>query len=246
MSPDARAGKRPWGLTLLLALALANFLALGVWQVLRMSGKHDLIARVEARVHAAPVELPAEARLATAEPGSLDYLRVHVWGVYEEPQTALVRAASDLGTGYWAMTPLRLQDGRTIWINRGFVPAGTTVDAARSSVPEGTADVVGLLRSSEPGGSLLQSNRPGDDRWYSRDIGSLSAARKTEPTVPVFLDAQEERAHRPAGGVAPVPGLTVIRFPDNHLSYALTWFALAGLSIVGIALVWRRNGGTMG
>jgi surfeit locus 1 family protein len=225
-----------------LLLALAGFTGLGVWQVRRMHWKHDLIARVDARVHAAPIALPGDAGLAPAASDGWDYLRVRFAGVYAGSRTALVRAATDLGTGYWAMTPMRLADGRTIWVDRGFVPAGTTAAAAGASVPEGPIVVVGLLRPSEPGGSLLQSNRPQEDRWYSRDIVALSRTRGTGPTVPAFVDEQQEAGRAPQRGVAPVPGLTVVRFPDNHLSYALTWFALAALSALGLGAVWRRAG----
>ncbi|MCJ2179148.1 SURF1 family protein [Novosphingobium album (ex Hu et al. 2023)] len=222
--------------------ALAAFVALGVWQVKRLHWKHDLIARVDARVHAAPAALPPTARLASAAPGTLDYLRVKVTGTYAASQTALVRAATDLGTGYWAMTPLHMTDGRTVWINRGFLPAGTTVPQASKTTPSDFVSVTGLVRPTEPGGSLLQSNRPQDDRWYSRDLAALSQARHTGPAAPVFIDAQTETASAPASGKpAPVPGLTVIQFPDNHLQYALTWFAMALLSAVGIGVVWRRR-----
>ncbi len=34
----------------------------------------------------------------------------------------------------------------------------------------------------------------------------------------------------------PIGGLTVVAFPNNHLGYAITWFALSG----GLAfLLWR-------
>jgi surfeit locus 1 family protein len=228
-----------------LLLALAGFAWLGAWQVRRMHWKHDLIARVDARVRAAPVELPGDAHLVPAPSDAWDYLRVRLAGVYAGSRTTLVRAATDLGTGYWAMTPMTLADGRTVWINRGFVPEGTTRAAAGASVPPGSVVVVGLLRPSEPGGSLLQSNQPQDERWYSRDVAALSRARETGPTVPEFVDAQQETGGSARGGVVPVPGLTIVRFPDNHLSYALTWFALAGLSALGIGIVWRRASAPM-
>lgn len=229
----------------MLVLALAASTALGAWQVRRMHWKHDLIARVDSRVHAAPVALPPDEQLNSAAPKVLDYLRVRISGVYDPSRTALVRASTDLGTGYWVMAPLRMGDRRTIWVNRGFVPAGTTREEAAAGTPQGDARVLGLLRSSEPGGSLLQSNKPREDRWYSRDVAALSQAKGTGRTVPLFVDAQKEEAVRPADGAYPVPGLTVVRFPDNHLQYALTWFALAGLSAFGIVLVWRRRRTTM-
>lgn len=210
-----------------------------------MRWKHDLIARVDRRIHAAPAELPADGRLSSAAPETFDYLRVRLSGVYAASQTALVRASTDLGTGYWVITPLRTDDDRTVWVNRGFVPAGTTRQEASAGVPQGKAEVVGLLRSSEPGGSLLQSNKPREERWYSRDVRALSRTRGTGQTVPFFVDVQKEDAGRPGSGVPPVTGLTVVRFPDNHLQYALTWFALGGLAALGTGLVWRRGRTTM-
>lgn len=230
---------------MLLVLALAAFGALGAWQVQRMQWKRDLIATVDARVHAAPVALPPDYRLSFAAPETFNYLRVRLSGAYLPSQTALVRASTDLGTGYWAMTPLRMGDGRTVWVNRGFVPAGTSRQEASVGTPQGKVEIVGLLRASEPGGSLLQANKPAEDRWYSRDVAALSQARDTERAVPVFVDAQRENAASRARGVSPVPGLTAVRFSDNHLQYALTWLALAGLSAFGIVLVWRRERTTM-
>lgn len=205
-----------------------------------MHWKQDLISRVERRVHAAPVALPGTERLATAPRANLEYRRVALSGTYLADKSALVRAATTLGTGYWAMHAMRLDDGRTIWVNRGFVPAGTTAEDLDATTPTGAREVTGLLRASEPGGSLLQSNRPDEGRWYSRDTAALSTRFGLEQAPSWFVDAQAETGGAAAPALQPVAGLTVIRFPNNHLGYALTWFALAALSLVGIGLAWRR------
>ncbi|WP_323982184.1 SURF1 family protein [Novosphingobium aureum] len=230
-------------------MALCLFAGLGFWQVQRLHWKHDLIARVDARIHATPVDMPSPDRLQNVDTTTFEYLRVEATGTYRAEASALVRAATELGTGYWAMTPMDTDQGETLWINRGFLPAGTGLSTARASVPLGKVTVIGLLRPSEPDGSLLQANRPADDRWYSRDVMALSDARAVQESVlPVFVDAQSERltASAPAratpAGPKPVPGLTVVNFPDNHLGYAITWFALALMSAGAIVLVWRRAG----
>lgn len=206
-----------------------------------MQWKHALIARVDARVHAAPVALPSDARLGGTGAADLEYLRVRASGVYQGSATALVRAATELGTGYWTMTPLRLADGRQVWINRGFVPAGTSAATAGATAPGGRVTVIGLLRKSEPKGSILQSNRPEGDRWYARDVAAMASARGIGAVLPAFVDAQVEQADAPSSAkLRPVPGLTQIRFPDSHLTYALTWFAMALFSAVGLAYIWRR------
>ncbi|AIT81145.1 SURF1 family protein [Novosphingobium pentaromativorans] len=221
-----------------------GFAALGLWQIQRMHWKHALIARVDARVHAAPAALPGNAELIAKGSDGTEYLRVRASGTYIGRASALVRAATELGTGYWTMTPMRMDDGRLVWINRGFLPEGSKLAQVRKGVPQGRVSVIGLMREDEPGGSLLQSNRPGEERWYSRDIAALSRSRQLGPAAPVFIDAQSESgAGKAPGGLAPKPGLTVIHFPDNHLGYALTWFAMAFMSIAATVFVWTRKGG---
>ena len=47
-----------------------------------------------------------------------------------------------------------------------------------------------------------------------------------------------------AGAPCPSPrgGLTVVAFRNSHLVYALTWFALAAMSLWGAVFVWRGGG----
>lgn len=207
-----------------------------------MQWKHDLIARVDARIHAPPVALPAADLLDKQQARDLEYLRVKVSGTYRPGASVLVRAATELGTGYWAMAPLVTDAGESLWINRGFIPAGSTNQTAEATLPKGKIEVVGLLRPTEASGSLLQSNRPADDRWYSRDVVAFSKSRHIAgATGTVFIDAQTG-TEAVTGTKAPVPGLTVVNFPDNHLGYALTWFALALMSAAGTVIVWRRAG----
>jgi surfeit locus 1 family protein len=83
--------------------------------------------------------------------------------------------------------------------------------------------VTGLLRLTEPKGGFLRANDPAADRWYSRDVEAMAAARGLTDTAPYFIDADAT----PNPGGLPVGGLTVVAFRNSHLVYALTWFALA-------------------
>ena len=120
----------------LIALALL-FSALGLWQVKRLAWKEALIAKVEQRVHAPPVALPDEAASRASSLPDLGYLRVRLAGDYAASGTALVRAVTDLGAGYWVLTPLRTGDGRLVYVNRGYVPVGSKLEAVRAATPAG-------------------------------------------------------------------------------------------------------------
>ncbi|WP_428835700.1 SURF1 family protein [Sphingomonas rustica] len=216
-------------------LLVALFLALGVWQVQRRAWKHELIAAVETRIHTDPVPAPGPDRWATITAGADAYRRVEASGRLLYDRTTLVRAVSDLGAGYWVMTPLMSADGTAILVNRGFV---SQADRPRLAAgPAGTVRVTGLLRITEPEGGFLRSNDPATGNWYSRDVTAIARAQRLDKTAPYFIDA--DRAMNAPG--QPVGGLTVVRFSDNHLLYALTWFVMALLSAWGAWWIMRGD-----
>ncbi|HWT71187.1 MAG TPA: SURF1 family protein [Oxalicibacterium sp.] len=214
--------------------AFAGFFALGTWQLYRLQWKLALIERVDQRVHAAPVAAPPPAQWPQVTAASDEYRHVRVTGVFLHSLSTRVQAVTELGGGYWLLTPLRTADG-VVLVNRGFVPPDAPVDRAAPDSP--TVTVTGLLRISEPKGGFLRDNDPAHDRWYSRDVQAIAQARGLSQVAPYFVDA-DAKQQTPAepGGVQPVGGLTVISFHNNHLVYALTWYALA-LMVAG-ALVW--------
>lgn len=224
-------------LILLLACAgilFAGLLGLGTWQLKRLQWKLDLIERVQQRVHAAPVPAPDPAHWSQISAANDEYRRVRVSGVFLDALSTKVQAVTDLGSGFWLMTPLRSADGSITLINRGYIPAGTAAEV--SAPPAGVTSVSGLLRMSEPGGGFLRHNDAAGNRWFSRDVAAIAGAHGLQQAAPYFIDAA---ASAPvAGGNAqisyPAGGLTVISFHNNHLVYALTWYALA-LMLAGAA-----------
>ena len=220
-----------------------GFVALGVWQLERRVWKHALIARVEQRAHAEPVAAPGPAEWPQVSAARYEYRRVRVTGIFLHEAETSVQAVTDLGPGWWVLTPLRQADGSIVIVNRGFVPPERRERATRpAGNPPGEVAVVGLLRISEPGGGFLRRNDPAAGRWYSRDVPAIAAARGLGPVAPYFVDAERASA---AVAEAPVGGLTVLDFRDNHLLYALTWFALAVLAAVA-AVTFARVGRHVG
>ncbi|WP_194711916.1 SURF1 family protein [Noviherbaspirillum soli] len=243
-SPEAaqhpRSKAKRLALAIFAVLAFAVFAALGTWQVVRLQWKLALIERVEERVHAAPVAAPGPERWAQISAESDEYRQVRLAGSYRYEKTVRVQAVTDLGAGYWLMTPLVTNQGSIVLVNRGFVPAGQGDAGFGPARPgSGAAEVSGLLRMSQPGGAFLRRNDPAAGRWYSRDVGAIAAAQGLGSVAPYFIDADAasaERDARQAPGPAPVGGLTVVSFHNNHLVYALTWYALA-LMVAG-AFYW--------
>ncbi|AEK62031.1 SURF1 family protein [Collimonas fungivorans] len=234
VAPRTRSPAVLLALAICAGLVFATFFALGTWQLKRLQWKLDLIERVEQRVHAPAVAAPGPERWPQINADADEYRRVRLSGTFLYALTARVQASTELGGGFWLLTPLRTADGSVVLVNRGFVPAKADV---QSGTPEvGPAEVSGLLRMSEPGGGFLRHNDPAADRWYSRDVQAIASARGLSPAAPYFIDADAATASHDTGGNRPVGGLTVIAFHNNHLVYALTWYALA-LMVAG-ACFW--------
>jgi surfeit locus 1 family protein len=211
-------------LAVLVLFGIAGLIALGVWQIERRAWKVALIDRVEQRLSAVPESMPAPASWPAINATDDEYRRVAITGRFLHDRETLVKAVTDQGGGFWVLTPLETADGNVVLVNRGFVPPERRDRATRrdgnSAAP---ASITGLLRLTEPKGGFLRNNDPAGNRWYSRDVEAIAAARGLPRVAPFFIDA--DAAPNPGG--YPQGGLTVVKFHNNHLVYALTWFGLA-------------------
>jgi surfeit locus 1 family protein len=236
-------------------LLIVLFSGLGTWQVQRLQWKLALIERVESRVHSAPVAPPPPARWGQLSAASDEYRRVRLSGFYLFQLTTPVQAVSELGAGWWLVTPFCSADGYVVLVNRGFVsmeqggPArypAARADARSASCRQSMGarlrggDVVGLMRMTEPKGGFLRENDPKGNRWYSRDVQAIARARGLYNVAPYFVDAAHNQDPADAPD-HPVGGLTVITFHNSHLVYAFTWYLLA-LMVAGVWW-WVARGG---
>jgi len=243
MSPSVRSLVAP---ALASLIGVAVLVGLGVWQLRRLAWKDALVAAVATRARAAPVDAPAEADWAKLKPADYEYRHVRLVGVYDASRQALVfRALSSPrgrygGPGYLVMTPLRLASGAVVLVNRGFVPEDRK-DAAASIGERGETVVVGLMRASEARNWFTPADDPARGQWFTRDVGEIARAMGLSRSAPFSIDA--DAGADPAA--LPEGGETIVAFPNNHLSYAATWFgmaiALAGV-FVSYALAHLRTG----
>ncbi|MGX5830936.1 SURF1 family protein [Mesorhizobium sp. 43Arga] len=243
-APGKDAGRSAASRLFLLLLGLLGvlmFVGLGVWQLERRVWKLDLIARVDQRIHAPVADAPGPASWAGVTAVGDEYSHVRLAGRFLDGKNTLVQAVTELGGGYWVLTPMRTDRGFIVLVNRGFIPQERKAEFEQENGGLGSSTVIdGLLRMSEPGGGFLRSNDVAGNRWYSRDVGAIATARGlTIDVAPYFVDAE-------ASGGWPRGGLTVVTFRNSHLVYALTWFTLAAMLAAALAAPmigarWRRG-----
>ncbi len=243
-SGNTKAGKSlPWGLLICSAVVFAVLVGLGVWQTQRLFWKEQLIADIEQRIHAAPKTL-AEVEGEFMQTGSVDYMPVTLRGTFAHDHEQYFFTTFKGAAGYAVYTPLLLEDGRAIFINRGFVPYEKQQPETRlTGQVTGEVILTGLARDpliAKPS-SYLPDNEPDKKLYYWKDWGMMmenSGLSQEHDFVGFFVDA--DAAPNPGG--LPAGGITILEQPNNHLQYAGTWFGLAAvLLVVTVIFVLRQR-----
>ncbi|MCL6706202.1 SURF1 family protein [Pseudomonas sp. R2.Fl] len=233
---------RFWLAVALFPVAMAILLSLGTWQVQRLHWKEALIAEIETRRTAAPVEVAdIEAKVAAGE--DVDYWAMRASGRFLNDRERHFLATYDGQAGFYVYTPLELADGRYLFVNRGFVPYDNKApDTRAAGLVAGEQQVTGLARArlaAKPG-FLVPDNDPAKNIFYWKDLGAMAATvdLPLDRVLPFFLDADAT----PVPGGLPRGGVTQIDLPNSHLQYAITWYGLAvALAGVAIAALVRRR-----
>jgi surfeit locus 1 family protein len=228
-------------------LAFAVLVGLGFWQIERMGSKQRLMARIERGLASEPEALPPEASWPRLKPKAYDYSKVtltgrflhdkefHVQGLLTTEGSRTTPPTTILGT--YVLTPLQVPDGAIVIVNRGFVPPDKADPSTRAQGQVGGEQtVVGLLRAPQSQGWFVPDDEPAKNSWFTRDPARMAAAAGLSRVAPFIVDADAT----PVPGGLPAGGKTIIAFPNNHLQYALTWFALA-LGLLAVFLAWARQ-----
>ena len=227
------------------SLAFCGLAGLGIWQMQRLHWKEELIARIEARARAAPTVLPPESEWPALRPDDYDYRHVRLSGVFDHTREALVfRGSADGkagagGPGYLVLTPPPLADGGRALLHRRLVPPAARDPKTRvAGQVAGEVALSGLMRPPEPRNAFTPADIPAKGEWYTRDPAAIAAHFGLARAAPFTIDAD---AANPPPAVGPAGGATVLSAPNNHLSYALTWFGLAATLVVVFAVYARRR-----
>jgi surfeit locus 1 family protein len=232
------ARRRILTLTLGALAGFAVLIGLGTWQVERLHWKQGLIAQREAAVSAPPAELPRA--LEAARP--LAFHRIEARGLFLHDHEILLHAIERQrgAAGYLVLTPLRLEDGSVVLVERGWVPIDKRAAGTRAQGnPPGEITVDGLLRlaPAEKPGWFVPANDPGRDEWFWIDLPAVASAASVPAALPFYLEA----GPAPNPGGLPVGGQANTDLPNDHLQYAITWYALAAALAVIYVMLLRRE-----
>ena len=226
-------------LTTLPLLALA--LGLGIWQVQRLEWKEALIARRVAGESAPAVFI--DDLLAEAESlADIEYRAAKALGTFDHEHESRLYAIGENGApGYRILTPLWRDDGDPLFVDRGFVPLELAGRATRADgLVAGDVAVHGVVRLSRERGLFQPDNQPADNLWFYPDLDAMADAAVQGRMLPVYLQADAT----PVPGGWPLGALPDVSLPNNHLSYAITWFGIAA-ALVTIYFIHHAQRGRL-
>ena len=219
--------------TLMTLPAVLGALALGSWQVQRLTWKNALIAERQAQRDAPPLaKLPAPFDRAHDE-----FRKVRVTGRFLHDKEIYLAARSFRGNpGYHVITPLAVFPGYVL-VDRGWIPLERkSPETRKPGNAEGEIAVEGYLRAETGPGWFTPKNEPDKNFWFYIDIAAMARTHGIGKVEPFYIEAGPVEN---AGGY-PVGGQTRFELPNDHLQYAITWYAMAVIGIV-IYLLYHRQ-----
>jgi len=230
-----RRFKPSWQASLALGSLVAAFLWLGNWQLDRAAQKAE---RQEACEHA--------RRFESLPPASPDirYARTTLSGHFDPARTLLIDNQVHLGrAGVHVLTPFTLADGRTILVNRGWLPLpADRRSLPKVSTPGQAVSVSGILdQPYTPGRKVGGPDRLAADHWPQLvtypDLADIAAVLGTSLYPYVLLLEPDSPAGFEGRDWKPVQTGAI-----KHHARALQWFTFVIAAIVIWVFLGLRRG----
>ena len=212
---------------LIIGLAgIAVLLSLGTWQVQRLTWKQGVLAEIDAKISGAPIGLPAVPNVTTHK-----YQPVEISGRFVENRIRVLVSQKLIGAGYRIIQPFQTKD-RVILIDRGFVKIDQIEDLRNDQ-----ASVLGNLHWPDEVDDYTPEPDMKRDIWFARDVTALADTLNTDPILVIAREITPDSEK-----VSPIP-ISSSGIPNDHLQYAITWFALAAVwaGMSGLFLIGTRR-----
>lgn len=218
--------------TLLTVPALIILLSLSYWQFQRLAWKEGVIEKIAQQIQLPVIELPENIDL-----DQMQYRKVSLEGKFLHDLELHLYAGSMKfkgGNGYYIFTPFRLNDGRIVMVNRGWVIENLKDSKTRpETLNENELKLTGAIMKSEEKGVYVHDNQPDRNLWFYVNVDEM-ASWINLPIEKFYILAQDEKGSTLRGQDIK-PNLL-----NNHLGYALTWLS-AAISLLVIYILYHRK-----
>jgi surfeit locus 1 family protein len=226
---------RKWILSIFAISFAIVCIALGFWQLRRLSARRQTNAMLAARRIAPQVELDSLPR----DTAAAHFRRVHVRGIYDHAQEIVLTLRGRNGSpGINILTPLlRTNRDTAVLVNRGWIysPDGMTADT-RPWHEADTLNGAGFVETFPTQGPFAPPNpaRPRSFRRLNRAELLKVFPYPIANYYVVLTDSAQSSNVPPRVEPAPLD-------EGPHMLYAIQWFSFAVISMVGLVIFIRRT-----
>ncbi len=218
--------KRAYLFQLFVIIFVTIFCALGTWQLYRLQWKLELISEITFGLDSSPIEYSNSIEK--------NYQRVSAKGKFNFDKQIYLYSLNDNGKpGYDVITPFRTNKNENVLVNRGWIKEEFKNNPIINKNIEDEQKIIGLLRKIYKPNIFKPNNDLRNNIWFSinlEDLKVTSGERFNEFVI--FLEDNQAKT--------PIPKKISIDVPNNHLKYAITWYAIS-ISIIFYYLYFRRK-----
>lgn len=198
---------------------------LGTWQVERLQWKNSQIAEIKMKSNNPPTEYLGEA----VELETQQYMLFNLTGTFQhEKEKHLYTGPKTMkGTpGYNIFTPLLLENGESVLVDRGWVPKDKkSQDQRPETLTEGITKITAMLHRGEKPGYFTPENDIKQNLWFWADVRLMLENNSAQDIYFRELKSISRKG-------IPIAGETQIKKRNDHLQYAITWYSLAIILLV--------------
>jgi len=218
--------KRAFLFQLFVIFFVTIFCTLGTWQLYRLQWKLELISEITSGLDSSPKEYSNLIKK--------NYQRVDAQGKFNFDKQIYLYSLNDNGKpGYDVVTPFRTNKNENVLINRGWISTELKGNSSINPKVNSEQKIVGLLREIYKPNIFKPENDLKNNVWFSINLDDLKEATGVQfNEFVIFLEDNQVRL--------PLPKKISIDVPNNHLKYAITWYAIS-ISIIFYYLYFRRK-----
>ena len=218
--------RRIWFIVFIGFAGTACLLYLGKWQLDRLHWKLDVLQKIDQKISAAPVPLPAEPSESVHK-----YLSVEISGQFMRESIRVLASKKRFGAGYRVIHVFRT-NGRRLLVDLGFVGLETDYDIDLIS----DISLVGNLHWPDEVDSFTPEPDLENNIWFARDVERVAYALQTEPILIILKESTLKDKN-----INPMP-IDTTHIPNDHLQYAITWFSLAIIwALMSCLFIWTTR-----
>ncbi len=218
--------KRAYLFQLFVIFFVTIFCALGTWQLYRLQWKLELISEITFGLDSRPIEYSNSIKK--------NYQRVSTKGKFNFDKQIYLYSLNNNGKpGYDVVTPFRTNKNENVLINRGWIKKELKNNPVINQDIEIEQKIIGLLRKIYKPNIFKPDNDLKNNIWFSINLEDLKETTGQQfNEFVIFLEDNRAKT--------PLPKKISVDVPNNHLKYAITWYAIS-ISIIFYYLYFRRK-----